>query len=192
MKSYLLSLFSLLGLSTMASALAVLPPTARYEQASLQATNHNVHASHEVNTASGFKTFSDEHTSALTVIRTVVVTTVQATKHFRGTFYNLIAATHPERHPHFIRRAKRDLNHQEDSKLGLSEAVEKTRRTVVDIEKAISGFVEGLGKGKTAPENGDGHAKRDLNDMDETWMSWTKMTGDPKWMEANDKVREAY
>ncbi|KAK3489569.1 uncharacterized protein B0T23DRAFT_431018 [Neurospora hispaniola] len=177
----------------MASALAVLPPTARHEQTSLQAIPHNVHASHEVNTASYIKTIPDEQTiTAPAVIKTLVVTTLQATKNFPSTLNNFFVATHPERHPHFTRRARRDLNHQEDSKLGLSEAVEKTRRTVVDIEKAISGFVEGLGKSKTAPENGDGHVKRDLNDMDETWMSWIKMTGDPKWMEANDKVREAY
>lgn len=85
---------------------------------------------------------------------------------------------------------KRDLNQQEDSNHGLFEAFNKAGTTLASIEKAISGFTDTLAEKKSA--NGDSHVKRDLNDMDETWMSWTKMTGDPEWMEANDKVREAY
>ncbi|KAK3500519.1 hypothetical protein B0T13DRAFT_447201 [Neurospora crassa] len=136
MKSHLLSVFSLLGLSTVASALAVLPPTARHEQVSLQPI-HNVHDTHGANIVSD--------------IMTMVVTTLQATKNFPSTLNNFFVATHPERHSHFFRKVKRDLNHQDDSQLGLFEAFNKAFQRLVDIEDSISGFVEGLGKSKTAP-----------------------------------------
>lgn len=152
MKSHLPSVFSLLGLSTMTSALAVLPLTARHEQAALQAI-HNVRDTHGANIASD--------------IKTIVVTTLQATKNFPSTLNNLFVATHPERHSHFLRRAKRNLNHQEDSKHGFFEAFNKAFQRFLDIEDAISRFVEELGKRKTVPENGDGYIKRDL-------MTWTR------------------